>query len=683
MLLDFLLWSNILLAPSIAIVLLARSLRSVATWLLFTTLLSIAIVAYVDLQIFNAPDFMPAWQKYAICFESLIAVSGYFYTKTVFRDNHEIYKGPGFWIAVALATALLAYVFVTPMEDLLFSVDFETEAILFLTKSGFAIYLLLMVYLVFGLVQLERTFAGLHSLQRWGIKLEIIGSGLLLSSFALYFSHSLLYRSINMGYLGVRSVAVIGAILLIARSRLSRLKDVRRLALSRGIAHRSFVLLIVGGYLIILGLVGEGLRYFDVANAKAIFNVILLLGSMLLAGVFLSETLRRRLKVFLHKNFYASKYDYREQWQTFTQKIAEGTSLTEVQISILDFFCEPLACKGAAFYLYDEELSEFLPAAHFNFRRDWRPFTEEDPLIDKLRRKDWIVNLRENNPDLRESLISSLPDDEIFLIVPLFFDDELTGFIMLREQINPAEELTYEDYDLLRMLARQAIAAVQGLRLSEQLTKAREMAAVGKVSTFVLHDLKNQVSGLSLMLDNAREYISDAEFQKDMLETIANTVRNMNELIFRLKNLKEKPTLALSTADLQKIVVDAVDTARGHITIKGERITVTVDEEEIYRVILNLLVNAVEASNGAEPVRVSFGKRDKTAFVEVSDKGCGMSDDFIRDRLFQPFETTKKHGFGIGLYQCRQIMESHGGSIEVVSREGEGTTFTLLFPVAL
>ena len=403
-----------------------------------------------------------------------------------------------------------------------------------------------MVFLVFGLVQLERTLAGLHQVQRWNIKLLVLGSGLLLASFALYFSHSLLYRSIDMNYLGVRSVAVLFAVLIFCYAHMFR--DTKaKLSLSRGIAHRSFVLLLVGGYLILLGGLGEGLRYLNLSSAKPVFYVLILISFLVLAVVFLSEKLRRRLIVTLHKNFYQSKYDYKEQWQNFASRVTAASTLTEIQTSILDLFCEPLACKGAAFYLYDFESSSYVHTVSFNFRRDWRPFSDTDPLIINLKQKDWIINLKESHPELHGSLIESFDDVSPFLIVPLFFDEELAGFIVMGEQINITEKLTYEDYDLLRMLSNQAIATVQELRLSDQLSTARELAAIGKVSTFVLHDLKNQVSGLSLMLDNANDYIDDPDFQQDMLETVSSTVENMKGLISRLKNIREKPELVISS----------------------------------------------------------------------------------------------------------------------------------------
>ena len=683
MLTETLLWLNILICPVAVVILLVRRFFTVATLFFITALVGLAWLSFIDLSSLRLPERIYSLRNIGMPLEVVVVFACYFYAKTSFRDNSRIYRGVGFWIAVLLFVVLFVYALVAPSLHLIFSPDFADERILFLTAPGFSIYLMLMLVLVFGLVQLERTLAGLHELQRWKVKLEVLASGLLMAAFALYFSHSLLFRSINVNYLPVRSVAVIVAVALFCYSRLAR-GDGARLALSRGIAHRSFVLLLVGGYLILLGTIGGGLRYLNIGDAKVLINILLLVGSLVLAVVFLSERLRRKLKVLLQKNFYQSKYDYREQWERFSHYATGGGNLAQIQNAILDHFCSILACKGAALYLYDDEQNHYAPVASFNFPRDWRPFFTDDPLIRLFGKKDWILNLRDDPHDLHGSLLETIPEPDIFLILPLFFDDELAGFVLLGEQINSDELLSFEDYDMLRMLARQSIATIQGLRLADQLVLARELAAIGKVSTFVLHDLKNQVSSLSLLMENAAEHIENPEFQQDMLETIGNTVANMKSLINRLKGLKEKPQLAIASLPMTKIITDAADTVGGAIHIDGEReVLVAVDEEEIYKVIVNLLVNAREATAGRSPVVISYGEDQSQGWVKVKDSGCGMSADFVRNHLFKPFETTKKHGFGIGLYQCQQIITAHGGEILVASREGEGTEFTVRLPLAI
>ncbi|MDB4470842.1 PEP-CTERM system histidine kinase PrsK [Deltaproteobacteria bacterium] len=584
---------------------------------------------------------------------------------------------------VLLPFALLVFIvgLTRGPEAYYFSPDFGEESLLFLTDFGFVFYLMLMSLLVLAMVQLERTLSALSQFERWRVKYEIIGTCVLLGISVVYYSQSLLYRSLDMGMADARSFALLLAAGLTLYSRFSRDQG-EQIRISRAAAYRSLVLFVVGAYLIGLGLLGEGMRYLDLPAQRNVLLVIAIVSAVLVAILFMSETLRRKIKVHLHKNFYQSKYDYRQHWTDFTAKISGADSLAELQQTILITFCETFACKGAAFYLLDSESGEYSNSSHFEFRRDWRTFKSEDPLIVQLAEKDWIIDLQHSPEELEDTLVDSLAEAGASLVIPLLFDNELIGFIVLTGKINTAEKYSYEDYDLMRMIARQATAAVHGLSLSEQLSIARELAAIGKVSTFVLHDLKNQVSGLSLMLDNAKDYIDEPEFQQDMLETVDNTVSNMKGLIARLKNLKEKPQLLVLPVDLKKIVDDAVETTTGNIEVSGESVRIDADEEEIYKVVLNLLLNAVEASTSGTAIQVQYGLKDDAAFVTVSDTGCGMSVDFISNRLFKPFETTKKHGFGIGLYQCKQIMESHSGSISVTSREGEGTSFTLRLPSA-
>jgi hypothetical protein len=248
--------------------------------------------------------------------------------------------------------------------------------------------------------------------------------------------------------------------------------------------------------------------------------------------------------------------------------------------------------------------------------------------------------------------------------------------------VNPGETLIFEDYDLMRVLASQATSALLSVKLSSQLSSAQEMMAIGKVSTFIMHDLKNHVTNLSLILSNARDYIGDPEFQKEMLENLSGTLLKMKSLILRLQKIGDKGTLAPSACDLLEIARRGAQMAGLPIEIvQGVRVPVCVDREEIEKVVINLLVNAIESGAPLETLVLEVDGGEQPCF-KVIDKGCGMTDDFIRESLFKPFKSTKPKGFGIGLYQCRQIVEAHKGHIDVHSTAGEGTTFTVWLPRA-
>jgi putative PEP-CTERM system histidine kinase len=232
----------------------------------------------------------------------------------------------------------------------------------------------------------------------------------------------------------------------------------------------------------------------------------------------------------------------------------------------------------------------------------------------------------------------------------------------------------------MQTIAKQASLAILHQRLSEEITQVREIEAIGHVSTFVVHDLKNLVSNLSLMVENAARYLDNPDFQADMMASLGNTVAKMQKLINRLNNLGEHEQkiykqrinlleLAESTASL---------VAGGRITVSGTPEIVYVDENEIQKVILNLIMNGIESSDPNETVALEVGCLD-APFIRVIDKGCGMSADFLRTELFKPFKSTKKKGLGIGLYQSSRIVEAHGGRFEVSSVKGSGSVFTVWF----
>jgi putative PEP-CTERM system histidine kinase len=256
---------------------------------------------------------------------------------------------------------------------------------------------------------------------------------------------------------------------------------------------------------------------------------------------------------------------------------------------------------------------------------------------------------------------------------------------MFREQI-VREMLIYDDFDLMKVLARQAAQAITNLRLSEEIIEMRAMAAVSKVSTFVIHDLKNLTTSLSLCLDNAEEYIGNPDFQKDFISTIGNTLFKMKSLMQRLKAIPEKIMLDSGVKNIDRlskdVVAELVKLRPKRVLYKGEPVFSRVDGEEIKKVIVNLVQNALESSDEKGTVMVETCKENGSVCIRVSDTGIGMTEDYLKNHLFRPFRTTKETGLGIGLYQCRQIVEAHEGKIVVKSEVGKGTVFSVYLPVA-
>lgn len=630
----------------------------------------------VSLSVGSGPALF--WKNCALWVESLLPPIWILCSLTFARQS-----GP--WKISMLSRVGLAATFLLPLlpfvfqlDSFFYSPDFPAERVLFLGTTGLYFYISILAGLIVSLVNFEVTLANASPDALWKIKYELLGLGTILAVLVFYFSQALLYRTLNMNYLQVRSFLYLVSAGLILYPRLSRGGAVR-IQVSRQVAFKSVVLFAVGVYLLMLGLLGEGMQHFGSFLPRTLtVSMSFLLGLALLL-LLLSERVRREVKVAIHKNFYQHKHDYRTQWLRFTEQLSSSRSGEELLQRILMAYCDIFGMSGSALFLLEEEKQGYCQVDCYNFELPDQIISKDNSLMRFMAKRAWVVSVYEDNTEIDPGDVAFFNQNAVSFIVPIFHGGQLEGFIVLGAPLNSKETYIYEDYDLMKTIARQASLAIMHHRLSEQVTHTREMEAIGNVATFVAHDLKNLVSNLSLIVENSARHIHKPEFQQDMLSSLDNTVVKMRKLINRLKNLGEQHVMAMHDVNLLDL---ANKTARqfmgSSITVSGSSELVRCDENEIQKVILNLLVNAIESSSPQSPVHVEVGFSG-APYVKVSDSGCGMSSRYIRSELFKPFRTTKKLGLGIGLYQCRQIVSAHGGRIDVSSIEGSGSVFTVWF----
>ncbi len=670
---------TILLTLTLALYLVLRQRGSAAVYALVVALFCCAGSELFDLLAIANPGEMMVLKKGALVAESWQPFWFLLFVLTFARAGGL--RGLS-WLSKCLLAATLILPVLTLASapgQFFYSPDFGEERLLFLVPYGYYFYIALMACLATALFHLERTLVALPRLERVRVKLEIVGVGLIMVMLAVYYSQALFYRSLDMNLVPVRSLVLAVGVMMIGASRL-RGGIVAGVRVSRDIAYRSLVLLAISLYLVGLGLLGEGMRYLNVTMQRAMFVSVAILSGLVVVLMLLSEKLRRRVKVFLNKHFYRLKYDYRKEWRRFTGHLSSARSVEGLQQGILSFYCDTFACGNAALYLREDQQGDYRFAAGYQIDGLEEVLPHSSAFVSFLTNNDWVFHVTDDNPPSLSPVLSFCQTHGFTLAVPLLFEKNLEGLIFLGQPTNPDEQLSYEDFDLMKMLARQATSSLLSLKLSAQLNTAREMAAMGRVSTFVVHDLKNLVSNLAMVTDNAADYLDDPDFQRDMLETLNGTVGRMKDLIARLKNVSTPKVLNRVPSDLLQLAEKGRQLAGGgSIAVSGESVYALIDGMEIQKVLQNLLLNAREASCDDAPIRLEVGQAEET-YLKVSDSGGGMDPEFIRQRLFQPFQTTKPTGFGIGLYQCRNIVEAHGGRIEVESRVGEGTTFTVWLP---
>ncbi len=647
---------------------------------LFAALSATALLELFDLCSLTGSDHPLSWKRYALFAEALLPPLWLLCSVTYAR-----WHGQKNISRLMTAIILISFLFVLfpaiySTEAFFYAPDFPLERLLFFSTSGWLYYVGIMVFLVLALINLETTLTNASPEALSKIKLEIVGLGTILAVLIFYYSQALLYRTINMAYTPLRSFLFILAVAMITYPRLHRSGAVRIYVAPR-IAVNSFVLVAVAIYLTLLGLLGEGMRHLDSLIPRSVFIGFVFLTGIALLLSLLSDKVRREIKVRLHKSFYQNKHDYRTQWLRFTEHLTTSQG-DELPQRILSAYCDIFGLYGAALFLYDEGRNGYCSIALYQMEPCNDVITPDNSLIRYMLDRGWVFSSRDNDATILEQNAHFLSSHGISFVVPLFDGSQLAGFIALGGVIKSNEVFIYEDFDLMKTIARQASHALRNQRLSEQLSRAREMEAIGNVATFVVHDLKNLASTISLVVDNASRYMQNPDFQQDMLASLNNTASKMHDLIGRLKNLGQKEQLKLQRLNLLEL---ANKTAQmlpaSRITVDGTPQVAAVDGAEMQKVILNLLINGVEASPPDSQILLEVDYED-VPFIRVTDKGCGMSPQFIRSELFSPFKTTKKTGLGIGLYQCHKIVSAHGGRIEASSTEGEGSVFTVWLPEA-
>ena len=673
-----------ILAVLIALAVVFRRYNRLVNIVFSISMLSTAFTVFGDFMSLYQPEFMSEWKQAVLMGENIMAISWLLFSLIFARSDY--------WRIISKFSKLILYlspvfffVFLfVPMGDFFHSPEFERQKVLFLGDAGYLFYLMLLFYSILALINMEATLRSSRGADRWKIKYTIMGVGAILSIHIFYYSHALLYRSIDMNLFPVRTGIILLSVLLIGASLFRHKGLDTEFSVSRSVLYRSFSLIVVGGYLLVLGIVGEGMRYFGPTAGRNVTTFLGFVGALFAMMIIFSEPLRNKIKVVINKNFFPQKYDYREQWLQFTQQISMKHSFDELLGSIADGFIKAIGVKGAAIWLWDKGRGDYYCARSSGSSP--AAAAPERNLPEFLLTTKWILDV--NNPNCSEILSRNREFIErtgASLIVPLLDAEDLIGFIVLKEG-HAGNDYNYEDFDLLKTLARQTSVVIMNAKLSEELTVAKEMEAVGRLSSFILHDLKNATSMLSLIVQNAEEHMDNPDFQRDAIRAISNTSEKIKGIIGKLKNLPEKARFHFEYSDLGENVKEVLRDVRvngnsGLCFRELEPVKTRFDREEIKKVIVNLIMNALDATRNTGKVEVTVGKENNMAYVKVSDNGCGMSREFIEKRLFKPFQTTKKKGLGIGIYQCKNIIENHSGMLKVSSTEDCGTDFVMYLPV--
>jgi putative PEP-CTERM system histidine kinase len=549
-------------------------------------------------------------------------------------------------------------------------------------------YGILLAVAVAGLVLTEQVFRRALQHARWAVKPLCLGLGAGFVFDLYLFADALLFGRVDPGIWAARGFAHALAIPFLAIATVRNRDWTIDIALSRGVVFHSTALLACGTYLLAVAAAGYYVRYFGGSWGKTLQVGFIFAALVLLGWLFSSGTLRSKLRVFINKHFFSYRYDYRQEWLRFTNLLSgHDADLSPEQRSI-QALANLVESPGGAIWLQSGE-SAYVQAARWNMPAADAQEPPDGAFASFLGKTGWVVDLEAFRREPGAYPISSLPHwlealAQAWLVVPVIAEERLIGFAVLASP-RARIEVNWEVRDLLKTAARQLGSFLAQVQASEALLEARKFESFNKLATFVVHDLKNLVAQLSLLLKNAERHRHNPRFQSDMLVTVRHVEERMNALLRQLStgSRGDESLRPIRLAQVAERVVAAKRAERADIAVQAAEGDVATlgYEQRFERVLGHLVQNAIDATREGGDVRVSVSALGAAAILEVADSGCGMSEAFVRERLFRPFQSTKGNGMGIGVYEVAQYAKDLGGTIEVQSRPGAGTRFKLTLPL--
>jgi len=541
---------------------------------------------------------------------------------------------------------------------------------------------------VMALILLEQLFRNVSDDARWNLKPICLGLAAIFLFDLYLYSQAVLFSRVDGDSLSIRGAihALVIPFLLLSTSR--RSDWIAQIQISRKAAFHSATLMLAGFYLLFISGVGYYVRYFGGEWGRALQLALVFLGLVLLAILALSGAVRARLKVLLGKHFFRYRYDYREEWLRFTQTLSARNSPQEMGGQVIRGLADMLESPGGGLWLKNRGESGYRQTARWNVGPCEVVEDQNSGLSGFLANSGWVVNLEEYRSFPRRYGQLVLPAwlqeiSQAWLIVPLTVADEMIGFVVLL-RARARTDVNWEVNDLLKTAGRQAASFLAQMQATEALLEVRKFDAFNRMSAFVVHDLKNVVTQLSLMMKNAKRLHDNPEFQQDMLITVDNSLDRMRQLMLQLREGATPPGTAVGV-HLETIIyrIEAVAKERGRKldVVIAEPVLTRGHEERLQRIIGHMVQNALDATDPKDRVWLKLDRSSGQALIEVGDTGLGMTQEFIRDRLFKPFQTTKKAGMGIGAYESFQYVQELGGKITVDSQVNEGTIVTMLLPL--
>lgn len=548
---------------------------------------------------------------------------------------------------------------------------------------------------VLCLANLERTIRSTAGRSRWQVKFLVLGLGALAALQVYKGGQALLFGGVDIALEQVSGLGLLPASLLLGVGVWRCGVREVRIQISQSALYHSITFVAAGLYFLLAGAAAQILVLLGALEEfhyKILFLFLAVCGAGLL---FFSDRVRYRIRKFVRQNFIKSRYDYREVWGRFTKRTTGLLEPTALCRESARFLAETLEALSVSIWLLEEREGSLRLAASTVYPEGESmdvPLGELEAgeLLSLLAAHPLpVADLEGSAPEglgiWKDSASRFLQDAMIRYCVPLAASGRLLGMVTVGERIRWVP-LTEEDKDLLRTLVDQIAVGLMQSKLWDELRDAREMEAFQAMSAFLVHDLKNLSAKLALTAQNLPDYFENPEFRKDAISVMTQSVEKIKGMCSQLSFMRQGLQVKPQELDLNEIVRETLEELDGvlkaELTQELHRVPkVKADPELMKRVLVNLLFNANEAVSQKGRISVGTSAGDGCVLLKVEDDGKGIPREFMEKCLFRPFKTNKPKGMGIGLFQCKTIVEAHGGRIEVESEEGKGTKVRVILPV--
>jgi len=675
-----------------------RTQRSLATWCFSAGMLLFALESLFGAIGSSAllPERAALWETLCLVTKSFLPGVWLTFSLTYSRANYRDFLGRSRWLVIG--AFLIPVLSLSALYRSFFYVIAYDAPIgawgLRLNEPAIILNILILVSTVLILMNIERTFRSAVGTMRWRIKFLVLGLGVIFGARIYTRSQALLFSDYSPSQLTVESTALLVGCVLIAVAYVRTGFNEIDVYPSRAVLHTSVTVLLTGAYLFVVGILAQVVARFGGTAGFPIAAFVVLLGVATLAILLLSERARQSLQLFISRHFKRPQHDFRQIWARFTGSLAVALDETALGTIAARMISETFGALSVSTWLFDEQGKRLIRVGSTSDAEQARDdFTSSiageelnsDELI-KLSRPFDLGRAKENwARDLMEKSNGQFRSGGSPICVPLIGGEHWLGAIVLADRVRGLR-YSAEEMDLLKCIGEQVAASLVKLRLTEEIMERKELEVFQTMSAFLIHDLKNAASTLGLMLGNLPTHFDNPAFRQDAFRGIGSAASRINDLINRMNALRHELRLEPAELDLNVVVTEALANLNGtldtNLVTKFDQIPkISADPQQLQSVFTNLLLNARDAVGMNGRITVQTARQGEWIALSVSDNGCGMTEQFIKNSLFRPFRSTKKKGLGIGMFQSKTIVEAHHGKIHVESELGVGTTFRVMLPL--